>query len=79
MPKVFNLITVKYLPATNSRGSRIRLSSNKRKTTKTLKFDSLYCLAIDQAVDYLKQRGFSIVGISENIIITDTFDELKES
>ena len=76
----FNLIAVKYLPATNTRGSRVSMFSPRFKKRKTIAYDYQKNSTAEIAQEYLKENGFNIVGVGEfnatDIIISDTFKSL---
>jgi len=76
-----HLIAVKYLGPTNSRGSRIKLESKRFKQSITLSYDYRVGNGVNQAMEYLEQKGFRIVGSGEfgdtDVIITSTFEPLK--
>lgn len=74
--------TVKYLGATNSRGSRCQIIDNLRGTKIVLSWDYNFSNVLDLALDYLKDK-INIVGTTEikegYIILTDNFQyELKK-
>ena len=74
--KNFHLIKISYLPATDTTGATIRLSSKNR--CKYMILDRNYKYeAREQAIQYLTHHGFNIVGCSGDTIITDTFKNLK--
>jgi len=56
------MIQVKYLGATNHRGSRIQLTENRYNTTdrKTLSFDYGIGDGVEQAILYLTDKGIAI-------------------
>lgn len=71
----FHSITIKYLPATNTRGSRIKLISTRFKCSVVLDYDQIGDTTA-QSANWLAAKGFNIVGVCEdgNMIITSTFD-----
>ena len=74
----FHAIQVKYLGATNTKGNRIKLISSRFDESITLERD--YSIeARDQAIKYLLEKGFELIGACENgnLIITSTFKGFK--
>ena len=75
-----NVIKVKYLPATNTKGTRIKLITNGSSITlaKNYSFVSSLC----QALFYLESNGFNVIGTSSDVnfdyIVTDTFKSFKD-
>lgn len=74
----FHILRVKYLGATNTRGSRVKITSDRFKNSTTISYDHALNNIEDMAVSYLQKRGYHIVGIAEGYVITDTFKSLKE-
>ena len=72
----FHSITIKYLPATNTRGSRIKLISTRFKCSIVLNYDYQIGDITAQAANWLTAKGFNVVGACEDgkMIITSTFD-----
>ena len=54
-------IHITYLGPTNTKGSRVKLTSKRFKQSVTLYRDYSSSHALDQAIDYLTSRGFSLV------------------
>jgi hypothetical protein len=80
----YHLLTVKYLGPTNTRGSRIRISSDRFKDSRTFSFDSVYNRSLDQALVWVQSASgqFNVIGTAEgkgvDYIITDTFKGVTE-
>jgi hypothetical protein len=76
-----HVLRIKYLGATNTRGSRVKITSDRFKQSVTIPFDHALNNIEDMAVAYLEHRndpnGFHIVGIAEGYVVTDTFQPLK--
>jgi len=72
-------IHITYLGPTNTKGSRVKLTSKRLKQSVTLYRDYSSSHALDQAIDYLTSRGFSLVATTEDgaIILSTTFEPLK--
>jgi hypothetical protein len=79
--KNFHIIKVKYLGPTNTKGSRVKMVSERFVSSKTISYDYKFNSAVDMAADWLTNTGFNIIGQAEGTdcgyIITDTFEELK--
>lgn len=69
----FHVLQVKYLGATNTRGSRVKITSDRFKISRTIPYDHALNSIEDMAVTAIKKEGFHVVGIAEGYIITDTF------
>lgn len=57
--------TVKYIPASNSRGSRVKITLPRFNVSKTTPFDHQYNNSEDIAVAYLQANGIVINGSAE--------------
>jgi hypothetical protein len=57
--------TVKYLPVTDSRGSRVKITLPRFKVSKTIPFDHQYNNSEDIAIAFLNDNGVSIEGTAE--------------
>jgi hypothetical protein len=76
-PPILHVFTVKYLPATNTQGSRFKVASARFSDSITLPFDYSLNNIEEMACKVLAERGFSIVGIMEGYVVSDTFKALK--
>lgn len=79
--KNVNVIKVKYLGATNTRGSRVKIISDRFKSSVTLGYNYEFNSALDIALDYLTKLGFDVIGCNNDsdvgYIITSTFEDIK--
>ncbi len=79
--KNVNVIKVKYLGATNTKGSRVKIVSDRFKSNVTLGYDYKFNSALDIALDYLSKLGFDVIGCNNDgdvgYIITSTFEDIK--
>ena len=83
--KNFNLIEVKYLPATNTRGTRVKLTSRRLKESVIIPFNYSLNHPLEMAEEYLKEKGLPVVGSGEgdktDFILLDStknrFDSIK--
>ena len=76
-----HLFEIKYLSATNTKGSRIKIYSHRCNQSVTINFTYKHGNSYGDAVEYLQEKGFNIVGKSEMknsfAILSDTFEPLK--
>ena len=61
----YHAVEVKYLPVTNSRGSRIKLTSYRFQQSVTIPFDYQYNSAEEIAIAYLTNHGHPVIGQAE--------------
>ena len=76
----YHIIKVSYLGATNTRGSRVKLHSERFEKSKMIPWNYKYSFPIPMAIDYLTKQGFELIGQAEGkdcyYIITNTFKSL---
>jgi hypothetical protein len=76
-----HLISVKYIGASNSRGSRVKLESKRFRQSITASYDYKIGNVKDQAIQMLESKGFNVIGSGEfgdaDIIVSNTFKPLK--
>jgi len=77
--KVFHIVTVKYHGATNTRGSRVSLYSERFQKRIYIPFDYSERDIESMAVNYLIEHGFKIVGYADGYVITDTFESIEKT
>ena len=70
---------IKYLGATNTKGSRIKIIDCRFKKSKTLSRSYKHISGLYDAVDYLTNKGINILyqgelNYNENILISDDFE-----
>lgn len=81
----YHIIVVSYLGATNSRGSRMKLTSLRFNDSITLNYDYSFNSGKDQAIKYLHETGFDPIGAGydqkkqDSLIICKTFNSLLET
>jgi hypothetical protein len=63
--KNYHLITVKYLPATNTRGSRVRLYSTRFNRSVIIPYNYSLNSITEMAAEYLTKNGHKIAGQAE--------------
>lgn len=77
----FHLIEVKYLSPTNISPAKIKISSKRFKSSKTMPYNYSFNSPLDQALNYITDKGFKIIGVSgfgdTDFIISSTFDNIK--
>ena len=59
--KTYNIIKIKYLPVTNTRGSRVKLTNERLKETVTIPFDHALNSIEDMAIAYLKTKKVKVI------------------
>ena len=78
--KNYHIIKVTYLGATNNKGSRVKMYSERFLKSKTIPFNHGIGNILEIAKNYLLRNGFEIIGQAEgkdsDYIITETFKEL---
>ena len=76
--KNYHTFTVKYLGATNNLGARIKITSDRFKQSVILHRD-YSTEATEQAIDYLNDKGFNIIGkgYDGDILLSEVFEPLK--
>lgn len=79
----YHLLTVKYIGPTNSRGSRVKISSDRFEDSRTFDYNHSYNGALAQALVWVQSAAgqFNVIGTAEgkgvDYIITDTFHGVK--
>jgi hypothetical protein len=72
---------IKYLPATNTKPSRIKIESLRFRQSVTLSKDYQFSSSYEQAEKHLLGNGFNVIGLAETpngfILLSDTFKPLK--
>ena len=77
--KNMRAIRVKYLPPTNNKGSRMKLTEQMYQTsdTVTLSYDYAIGNGTEQAIQYLQNKGINLIGKSdvqgETILFSDSW------
>ena len=77
----FHTLTIKHLGPTDFKGSRIKITSDRFEQSIILNRDYSKSSWLDQAVTFLTQNWFNLVGSTEyknqTILLSDTFKPLK--
>ena len=63
--KNFHVIEVKYLGPTNTRGSRVKLTSTRFNDSITLSTDYAHNTTVSQAIEWLEKHGQKVAGTAE--------------
>ncbi len=77
------IINCKYLGATNTQGSRIKIIDRHFKESVTIPYNYEFSSTLEGAVHYLLEKGFDVVGFNsechktEYIIIIKTWDSTQ--
>lgn len=80
----YHAIRVSYLGATNSRGSRIKLTSLRFNDSITLEYNYSFNQGKDQAIKFLQIQGFNVIGAcydekkQDTIVICENFLSLLD-
>lgn len=77
----YHILKITYLGATNNRGSRIKIKSERFEQSVTISYDYSCNNSLDGAVKWLKANDFTIKGQGEGkdcyYVVTSTFKPLK--
>lgn len=77
-----HVLKVKFLGATNYTGSRIKITSERFRDSKILSYDYKIGNVIEQAIEYLQMKGYSVLskagGKDCYYIVSETFKSLKD-
>lgn len=77
----FHALTVKHLGPTDTKWSRIKITSERFEQSIILSRDYSKLSWLDQAIELLQLKWFSLIGVTEynnkTIILSDTFKPLK--
>ena len=80
--KNYHLLSVKYLGATNYRGSRVKITSDRFEQSVTIPYDYEENTIAGMAQKYLESKGFELVGLGEAkkgyILVSSTFKPLED-
>jgi hypothetical protein len=75
-------IDVKYLPATNSRSSRVKIYSQRFGSGIVIPYDYALNSIEEMAENALIVRGFNLIGVAEvrggSILLSDTFKKIEK-
>jgi len=76
-----HLFRIKYFGPTDTKGSRIRITSERFQQSIIISWDYSACSTTDIAANHLTKLGFDIIGQSEGktetYLISNTFQSLK--
>ena len=79
--QIIHTIEIKYTGATNARGSRLKLTSLRFMTSRTMPYDYEIGNAVEQAQKLLESHGFVCEYMSQGrgcyYIHTSTFEDIK--
>jgi hypothetical protein len=80
--KNYHAVMVKYLGATNTKGSRVKLTSDRFGQSVVINYDYNMSDIADMAVVWLADHGFDVIGHAETkngyVIFSGTFKPLRE-
>ena len=77
--KAFRAFEVKYIGATNTKGSRVRITDYRFNESVTIPYDYTYSDSVDIAIMFLRLKGIEICGQSEHskiagLLFTENFE-----
>ena len=79
------MIEIKYLAATNTKGARIKLIDTRFKVSETLNYDYEIDDLINQAIQHLKNKGFNVIFKSydelnkKQYVFLDNFEGINQT
>lgn len=77
-----HVLSVDFIGATDYKGSRIKIRSDRFKQTKMIDFNYEYNSILGGAIEWLVNNGFVIIGYGESkngyYVITSTFEPLTK-
>lgn len=73
-----HVLKVKYLPPTNTRGSRVKVSSKRFNQFFIFSFKHEMNSCEEMAISELEKQGFHIIGMAEGYVMSDTFKPFDE-
>ena len=77
-----HILKTSYLGATNTRGARVKIYSERFRQSVIIPYNYRYNSAQDIAIHWLQSKGFEIVGKGEGInnmfVISKTFEPIKK-
>jgi hypothetical protein len=76
--KIFHIIRVRYHGATNTKGSRVSLYSERFNERVFIPFDYSERDIESMAINYLIERGYKVAGYAEGYVMIDTFKSIKK-
>jgi hypothetical protein len=81
----YHLISIKYMGASNTRGSRVKIESLRfPNDSVTVSYSYQYGNILDQSIEFLKDQGFKLKGFGYDekkgtyILMSETFEPIKE-
>ena len=81
----YHLIAIKYMGASNTRGSRVKIESLRFPNDSVIvSYDYKFGNILDQSIEFLKEEGFKLKGFGYDekkgiyIIMSETFEPIKE-
>lgn len=79
--KIYNIIKIDYIPVTNHRPSRVKLTDTRLKETKIIPYDYAFNSIEDMAIDYLKSKKIKVIAQADGYLIiapiNNTFKSIK--
>jgi len=82
IPKHYRMFEVRYLSATDTKGSRLKIVDERNNKSKTLGRDYKYNVGGDQVIGYLHHIGIEVIGFAttdeKDFIFTSDFKTMLE-
>ena len=79
------MIEIKYLSPTNTKGARIKLIDTRFKVSEILNYDYEICNMLEQSIRHLKNKGFNVIFKSydelnkKQYIFIDNFEGINQA
>jgi len=76
-----HLFNIRFIGASNTRGSRVRIKTDRFQESVVIPYDYKFNSAYEVAQHYLESKGFNLIGMAETkngyAILSSTFKPLK--
>lgn len=77
----FHILKVTYIGPSNTRGSRVKIESERFEQSIYINYDYRFNRSLDMAQEFLTKKGFKLIGTGEgkncDYLISTTFEPLK--
>ena len=77
--KTYNIIKIKYLPVTNTRGSKVKLTNERLNESVTIPFDHALNSIEDMAIAYLKSKKIKVIAQDIGYLVVAPIDHTFKS
>jgi hypothetical protein len=76
-----HIIKTSYLGATNTRGARVKIYSERFRQSVVIPYNYRFNSALDIVINWLQSKGFEIIGKGEGVnnmyVISTTFEQIN--